>query len=204
MVEKRQCNYCGKDIFLSPSRTHQERFFCNNDCFKKSRKTNKYIKCENYYKILVYTPKYGLKEILIDLDDIDKAKQYHWYVQDEYATANIKENNKRNTIRLHRLILNYFDKLYIDHINHNRLDNRKCNLRIVTGSQNQQNLTPKKNGYRGVYKSGKKFKAQIKINGKNMYLGTFDLFEKAKKARIEAEQKYFIQAKINEVIGAEE
>lgn len=200
MPEKRICSYCGNEVFVPHCRTKQEKFFCTTECFKNFRKTNQYIKCEGFYKIVVNTAKYGIKEILIDEDDLLKAQKYHWYVQDEYATANIKENGKRNTIRLHRLVLNYFDKLYIDHINHNRLDNRKCNLRLVTGSQNQQNLTPKKDGYRGVYKSGDKFKAQIKVNGKDMYLGTFKLFEDAKKARIEAEQKYFIQNKINEVL----
>jgi hypothetical protein len=190
MVSKK-CRYCGKEVKIPPSRNNQDNYFCNMQCYKKYRETNIYMKFDNYYKIIVFTPKYGEQQIIIDIDDFDKVKTYHWYIKDGYPSANIMLNGCRKAIRLHRLILNYFDKLYIDHINHNKLDNRKCNLNIVSASQNQQNLKPKKNGYRGVYKSGKKFKSSIRINGKDIYLGTFDTFEDAKKARINAENKYF-------------
>ena len=191
MPEKKICSFCGSDVYVPPSRTNQEKFFCSTDCFKNFRRTNQYIKEDNFYKIIVTTKKYGTSEILIDEEDYEKAKKYHWYVQDGYATANIKENGKRNTIRLHRLVLNYFDKLFIDHINHNTLDNRKMNLRIVTSSENQQNRLPKENGHIGVYKSGNKFKASIKVKGKDIYLGTFKLYDDAVKARKAGELKYF-------------
>lgn len=58
----------------------------------------------------------------------------------------------------------------MDHINHNTLDNRKCNLRIVSKSQNQMNCN-----YKGVSrtKSGK-FYAYIKINQKQINLGAYE------------------------------
>ena len=186
----KKCDYCGKEVKIYPYRQNQEHIFCNKTCYEHFRETNEYIKCKDYYKIIVNTPKYGMKEVLIDVEDYEKVKNYHWYIKDDYVTTNIK-CKERGSIRIHRLILNYFDNKVIDHINHNTLDNRKCNLCIVSKSENQQNLKPKKNGYRGVYKSGKKFKSSIRINGKYIYLGTFDTFEDAKKARINAENKYF-------------
>ena len=204
MTEKRICSFCGKDVYVPHCRTKQEKFFCSTDCFKNFRKTNQYIKCDGFYKIIVNSKKYGTQEVLIDEEDYEKAKQYHWFIQAGYASTNIKENGERDIIRLHRLLLNYFGKLYIDHINHNTLDNRKCNLRLVTSRENQQNRTPKKQGCIGVYKSGKKYMASIKANGKDLYLGTFEKFEDAVKARKDAELKYFeYKNKINEVLGNE-
>lgn len=71
---------------------------------------------------------------------------------------------------MHRIIMNAPDNLHIDHINGNRLDNRKCNLRLCTRSQNALN----KNKYcgRGPYigvhftKRTGKYEAYIKFFGK--------------------------------------
>ena len=83
----------------------------------------------------------------------------------------------------------------LDHINHQRDDNRLENLRVVTRKQNCRNLSlPKKNtsGVVGVTfdNSLKKWKSQINIDGKNMNLGSFSTFEKAVTARKSAENFY--------------
>lgn len=82
----------------------------------------------------------------------------------------------------------------IDHINHVRDDNRLCNLRFVTGSENSRNKSvSSKNttGVTGVYfsKTRKKYRAQIKVNRKIMHLGMFDTLEEAA-ARAEANLKF--------------
>ena len=72
--------------------------------------------------------------------------------------------------------------LEIDHINLNKADNSIDNLREATRSQNKQNTKnffSNKEGFRGVYASGKKFKTSIKINGIAIYLGTYTTKEKA-------------------------
>lgn len=64
-----------------------------------------------------------------------------------------------------------------DHINGNGLDNRRCNLRIVTARQNQQNQNIQKSSkYPGVHwqKDARKWRAQIRVNGKQQYLGYYD------------------------------
>ena len=79
----------------------------------------------------------------------------------------------------------------IDHINGDGLDNRIANLRECTPSQNMYNMRLRANntsGFKGVYptkKSGR-FAAQIKRNGKNKYLGTFDSAQEAHTAYCEA------------------
>jgi len=85
----------------------------------------------------------------------------------------------RKTCYLHRFITNAPKGLVVDHINHNKMDNRKCNLRICTQSQNLANQRAKKGGaskYKGVvwHKLSNKWAAQIFCNGSNLYLGTFE------------------------------
>ena len=83
----------------------------------------------------------------------------------------------------------------IDHINHVRDDNRLCNLRFVTGSENSKNQSvSSKNttGVTGVHfsKARKKYRAQIKVNRKIISLGMFYTLEEAAAARAEANLKY--------------
>ncbi|MDF2651392.1 MAG: Pathosis-related transcriptional factor and protein [Paenibacillus sp.] len=122
-------------------------------------------------------------ETLIDTEDYEKISQYTWssgYSIDcdcYYARTYIK----RKQVYLHRLITNPPDGLYVDHINHNTLDNRKSNLRTATNSQNQQNKltaprTNKTSGLRGVSwnKQKKKWYAYIQIDKKMYSLGFYN------------------------------
>ena len=85
--------------------------------------------------------------------------------------------------------------LDVDHINHVRNDNRLCNLRFVTGSENSKNQSvSSKNtsGVTGVYfsKAKKKYVAQIEVNLKVIHLGYFETLEEAAAARVEANLKF--------------
>jgi len=83
----------------------------------------------------------------------------------------------------------------IDHINHDRIDNRISNLRLVSRQGNMRNLSLRadnKSGYVGVsYHSGnKRWHARIKINDKYKHLGYFKEKQSAVDARKSAEKKY--------------
>lgn len=82
----------------------------------------------------------------------------------------------------------------IDHINHDRTDNRIENLRIVSRSENLKNkgVILSSSGEMGVYWSAAagKWEAAIHVNGKKKYLGLFDSIEGAKAARLEANKIY--------------
>lgn len=78
--------------------------------------------------------------------------------------------------------------LYVDHVNSDRVDNRWCNLREATGSQNNANAKLHRHntsGYKGVVfsKQAGKFHAKGEWRGKKYHLGTFDTASEAAKAR---------------------
>ena len=130
----------------------------------------------------------GLK-FLIDVDDYEK------FVKGE--SFNSYKGYVRNASgkRIHRLIMNAPDGMDVDHINGDPLDNRKSNLRICSRSQNQMNKGKPKNnttGFKGVhfYKPSGKFISNIRVDGKNVYLGSFEKSEDAYKAYCEACVKY--------------
>lgn len=120
---------------------------------------------------------------LVDNIDYDYINQFKWVYLQGYAITKI--NNK--TIRMHRLVLQRegynIDNIYCDHINHNRLDNRRENLRPATPVQNTWNRVNKSNSvvpYKGVNMDKERFRAQIQIpNGKRKFLGNYDTAEQA-------------------------
>lgn len=101
--------------------------------------------------------------------------------------------------RSHRLVWLYVHGVApadeIDHINHNRSDNRLVNLRSVSHSENTRNkslLSSNNSGCNGVSwaKDREKWRAKIYSNGKQIYLGSFDLLEDAIECRKAANIKY--------------
>lgn len=125
------------------------------------------------------------KVALVDDEDYDRVNEYKWQ-----AYKNKKGNSTYARVNydltMHRLILNLTsnDKVEVDHIDMNGLNNQKSNLRIVNRSQNKCNATIQKNnktGLKGVgyYKRGGHYRARIKINGKETHLGFFDTAEEA-------------------------
>lgn len=107
---------------------------------------------------------------------------------------------------LHRLVWLYvYGKMpddQIDHINGIRDDNRLCNLREVTGFTNMQNMREptkrNKQGFLGVSydRFRNKFKAQIRVNEKNICLGRFDTAELAHEAYLSAKRQHHITCTI--------
>ena len=88
------------------------------------------------------------------------------------------------------------DDRIIDHINRDKLDNRKCNLRISDKTGNNRNVGLQKNNTSGITGVGwnrqmNKWIAQITVNYKTIYLGSFNDKEDAIKCRLMAEKKYF-------------
>lgn len=134
---------------------------------------------------------------LIDLDDVDKVKDIKWHRSDLQRNTYYCVSNNKTWRKLHRLIMNVTDpNIFIDHINHNGLDNRKSNLRICTNQENTRNcVTPKNNksGYKGIYwaKDKNKWTVQITLNNKTKYIGRYEKLEDAITARKEATKKYY-------------
>ncbi len=139
---------------------------------------------------------------VIDGADAVLVEGYNWSRQPAgYAAAKVG----RSTLLMHRLLLP--DAEYVDHINGDRLDNRRENLRACSCSQNLANRGKNKNntsGFKGVTwsKSSKKWQAQLKLGGKMKYLGVFDVPKDAALAYDRAAVLYFGEfAKTNGVEG---
>lgn len=123
----------------------------------------------------------GGKVVIVDDEDFDLLNRYNWSIDsDGYAVSS------GYRYKMHRLIVAAPKKKIVDHINRNRLDNRKENLRLVSSRENSYNHNHKigKSGYRGVNltKDGKKWESCISVNDKQVYLGTFDTVLEAAEA----------------------
>ena len=118
---------------------------------------------------------------LIDAADAPFVNQWRWYLTAGYASRAEGTKRMKRTISLHREILGLVpgDGFDGDHINRNRLDNRRLNLRRVTRAQGHQNLpahsTRGTSSYRGVgwHQRLGKWRARVTINGKDHHIGWF-------------------------------
>ncbi len=134
---------------------------------------------------------------IVDDEDYVRLYQYKWraswhkHTQSFYAVRKSKtKNGKNHTISMAREILGLSrdDKRQADHIDHNTLDNRKSELRIVTRSGNQWNRKNPKGYY--FHKANHKYLARIGLNGKGIYLGFFCKAKEAHNAYLKAKKYY--------------
>ena len=139
--------------------------------------------------LVTYDPETGMFKWL----DSSRKKNKGWYLPTETWAGDRKHFIRyvqiyRKNYSAHRLAW-YLMKgewpSIIDHINRNALDNSFCNLREATQQENSQNRD-----CAGVTKNGKKYRARIFINKKNITIGTFKTEEEARTAYLEAKAKY--------------
>lgn len=126
---------------------------------------------------------------IIDIDDYEKVSQHTWCMSDNgYFKCRI---NKK-PVFLHRFITNCPADLIVDHINHDKADNRKQNLRVCTRRQN--NLNKRCKGVRFDKRRGT-WQAYIYTEAGFKSLGTFKTQEEALKQRRLGEEKYYKEFK---------
>lgn len=143
--------------------------------------------------------------VSVDLGDVPLVGELRWRRNRYgYAVANYTcTSGKRTTVLMHRLIMGTGESRSIDHINGDKLDNRRANLRYATPTQNGMNR-PKnisnKSGFKGVsFKADRgRFVAQINVEGIRKTLGTFLSAEEAAAAYDEvAYDLYGVFARLN-------
>lgn len=114
---------------------------------------------ENYKIILLSKG----EQCLVSLEDYEELSKYKWYYNNTYASGMINGE----TILMHRYITKCPKGFVVDHINSNRLDNTRENLRITTNAMNKQNRSisksKKSSQYHGVFFSNGKY--NVTING---------------------------------------
>ena len=120
------------------------------------------------------------RQTIIDSKDWNKVKHLHWLygIGNVYVGANIGGRKNHKQILLHRFIMDTPKGFHTDHINGDRLDNRRENLRICTPNQNQFNSRKwkkKSSKFKGVswYKRDKCWRAYVNKNRQQFHLGYF-------------------------------
>lgn len=128
----------------------------------------------------------GVGYAQIDEADYNLVGHHKWTMAMGYAQARIDGE----FVFMHRLILAApKGGLFVDHINGDRLDNRRCNLRLADHRQNQWNsriTCRNKTGAKGVAKRGELYRARICANGRQIELGLFHTIEEAHAAYVGA------------------
>ena len=157
--------------------------YCNRG---RPRKTNNYDLTHDYG--IGFASNTGNK-FYFDLEDYNKIKGYCWW---ENGSGYIQTQSGRKNILLHRIVINPPKELMVDHINHNKHDCRKSNLRIVTNQQNQMNNSTAS----GVYfdNTKKRWVGNLTIteNGKqHRYFKRFKTYEEALDYRKELIKTHF-------------
>ena len=146
----------------------------------------------------IFSKTHGKFEILLDNKDFELVTSMgKWNItllrNKPYAQKRLPKNN---LVQMARFLMDAKKGEYVDHINHNTLDNRRSNLRICTNSANLRNGDLRINntsGIKGVRfdRQRQKWVPKIKVNYKDIFLGRFEKLEDAVIARTEAERKYW-------------
>lgn len=135
---------------------------------------------------------------LIDAEDAERVLGHRWFMTSNgYVATSRRHGDANETVLLHRLLLGLErgDRRQVDHIDGNRMDCRRCNMRIVTAAQNRQNQTPVRDGcvsrFRGVslHRKTGMWVASAQLDGRSYHLGLFrseeDAAETARRWRVE-------------------
>jgi hypothetical protein len=131
---------------------------------------------------------------LIDIDDLDKVKHRLWhFTQSNGVISNKrrgeKKPNSNGHIKLHRLIMDAPKNKVVDHINGDRRDNRKSNLRVVDQWANMINRSSGKMRNIERRTNSKTLCVRITKNKKKYYIGNYATVEEAILARDEAAKR---------------
>lgn len=157
---------------------------------RRQRKKNEYKVIGECVKVKISDSEY----MICDSDDWEKLKGHYWSAN-PYGYA-IAGTSTGGTMFFHKEVTNTKSEL-IDHINMNKLDNRKCNLRIADKKINSINRglqSNNKTGYKGVYYDRRygTWNARVTVDRKTIHLGTFPTKEEAIAARQAGEEKYYL------------
>lgn len=131
--------------------------------------------------------KYETRSTLFDIETMPKVMSKKWYLdKNGYAVA--RGERRGTSIRMHRFLTDAKKGQEIDHINRDKLDNRLSNLRFVTHQENCLNRAlgkPHRDKQRNLWK------ARVKINQREVFLGRYKTYEEAEIVLKEAHIKYF-------------
>lgn len=132
------------------------------------------------------------KVALVDKEDYERLSKHKWNYNGRYAKRTVNQRGKYETILMHRFIMNTPETMYTDHINGNKLDNRKSNLRVCTPRENSWNGRGHHNNpskYKGVNWNPQRNNWRVRVDGK--YHGSFKTEKEAAKKYNELAKKIY-------------
>jgi len=146
------------------------------------------------------------KVAIVDDEDYETLSRHKWHCGSKgYAVRKERRGLREVHVWMHREIMQPANDMQVDHVNGEKADNRRCNLRIATNSHNLCNRGANANntsGFKGVTwkEHAGKWMAFINLHGKQKHLGYFDTAEDGARAYNEAAKKYHgVFARLNEV-----
>jgi hypothetical protein len=167
-------------------------------------------------KMLQITSKLGIYDVKLDDADYERIAMHCWSVLRSGKKIYIRRDLwfgrglSRERVYLHRAVWGDVpDGQYVDHISGDTLDNRRCNLRLATGTQNQANRLLSRtstSGFKGVYfrKATGKWSADLRAGKRHISLGSFSTPEEAANAYDIAAVEHFGEfARTNAMIRGE-
>lgn len=137
------------------------------------------------------------KFAIVDDEDYETINKNKWnlsfngYAQRIVYIGTLNGKKIRKSEKMHRVLNKTPIEMDTDHINRDKLDNRKKNLRICTHNENLHNQ--KRSGsseFKGVYKKKNRWQSAIYSNYMRIFLGSFKTKEEAALAYNEAAKKY--------------
>ncbi len=118
------------------------------------------------------------KFAIVDEEDFERLNRYKWHALCIRGKWYARRAPGGKAIMMHREIMKAPKDKFVDHVDGNGLNNRRCNLRLCNQQQNMQNRRPlvRSSKFKGVWycKRTKKWGAVIVFNGKKYHLGRFD------------------------------
>lgn len=143
--------------------------------------------------------------VVVDDEDFDYLSKFTWHYSTGYAArrSHKSEGGKSRILLMHRQILGE-PVTHVDHINGNRLDNRRSNIRLATAQDNMRNKSKSKNTssqYKGVSynKNARKWQSYIMVDYKRIHLGLHEREEDAATTyNLSAHMRFGEFAKLNE------
>jgi hypothetical protein len=199
-----KCEVCGDDYRVSLNSKTNKKLCCKHfsqinhfgKILNRTRYDKNEIEVDGEIVHLTLRDKFhnSVGVVKIDVDDVVRVKNMKWYLgcgEAKYAVHFIPGTKK--SVRMARFIIgeNNCKGFEVDHINGDRLDNRKGNLRVVTRQQNAMNVHKNKDVGVSFSRRENGWIAYIGLNGKFIYLGKFNNKLDALFARKNAEKKYF-------------
>lgn len=195
-MNKCKCDFCnskGYEGFRGYCRRHYDQINHDGHIIDKRNRTddNRFRMFDDFALMEITDRNDNFKfSVKIDKEDVPRLKGTHWTENGKGYVRTFKDGCT-TAIYLHRFLLNYEGELDVDHINRDRSDNRKCNLRIINHSLNALNKESQLGNVRLLKRNlKKKYFARVAINRK--VLSKYFETEEEAKAWVNFQKKKFI------------